>query len=60
VHVDVGGLQPGRPYWYRFIAGGEASVIGRTRTAPARHAVPYHEIINDYAGLADQHNSDPR
>jgi phosphodiesterase/alkaline phosphatase D-like protein len=28
-------LQPGRPYWFRFIAGGEASAIGRTRTAPA-------------------------
>ncbi|MGU3316162.1 alkaline phosphatase D family protein [Sphingomonas sp. M6A6_1c] len=40
VHVEVSGLQSGRPYWYRFIAGGEASAIGRTRTAPARHAVP--------------------
>ncbi len=40
VHVEVNGLQPGRPYWYRFIAGGEASAIGRTRTAPPRHALP--------------------
>ena len=40
VHVEVSGLQPGRPYWYRFIADGEASAIGRTRTAPARHALP--------------------
>ena len=40
VHVEVNGLRPGRPYWYRFIAGGEASAIGRTRTAPARHAMP--------------------
>ncbi|QCB43675.1 alkaline phosphatase [Sphingomonas sp. PAMC26645] len=40
VHVEVSGLQSGRPYWYRFIAGGEASAIGRTRTAPARHALP--------------------
>jgi alkaline phosphatase D len=35
VHVEVGGLQPGREYWYRFYAGGEASAVGRTRTAPA-------------------------
>ena len=34
VHVEAGGLAPGRPYWYRFIAGGEASPVGRTRTAP--------------------------
>jgi len=35
VHVDVEGLRPGRPYWYRFTADGEASPVGRTRTAPA-------------------------
>jgi alkaline phosphatase D len=39
VHVDVGGLKPNRPYWYRFTVGGQgstkASPIGRTRTAPA-------------------------
>ena len=34
VHVEADGLAPGRPYWYRFIAGGEASPVGRTRTAP--------------------------
>ncbi|HYC38390.1 MAG TPA: alkaline phosphatase D family protein [Usitatibacter sp.] len=34
VHVEAGGLAPGRAYWYRFIAGGEASPVGRTRTAP--------------------------
>ncbi|PYS29022.1 MAG: alkaline phosphatase [Acidobacteria bacterium] len=33
VHAEVGGLQPGRDYWYRFTAGGEASPVGRTRTA---------------------------
>src|SRR5688572_3884812 len=38
VHVEVTKLQPGRPYWYRFIAGREASPIGRTRTAPAAGA----------------------
>ena len=34
VHVEVQGLQPGRPYWYRFAAGGARSPVGRTRTAP--------------------------
>lgn len=35
VHVEVGGLEPGRPYWYRFTALGEQSPAGRARTAPA-------------------------
>jgi alkaline phosphatase D len=35
IHVDLEGLRPGREYWYRFYAGGEASPVGRTRTAPA-------------------------
>jgi alkaline phosphatase D len=35
VHVDVAGLKPGRPYWYRFTASGTPSPIGRTRAAPA-------------------------
>ena len=34
VHVDVGGLKPNRPYWYRFTVTGKDSPIGRTRTAP--------------------------
>ena len=34
VHVDVEGLKPNRPYWYRFTVQGKASPIGRTRTAP--------------------------
>lgn len=38
VHVEVSGLAPDRPYFYRFIAGGISSPVGRTRTAPARHA----------------------
>jgi alkaline phosphatase D len=33
VHVEVDGLEPGRPYWYRFVTNGE-STQGRTRTAP--------------------------
>ncbi|HTR87983.1 MAG TPA: alkaline phosphatase D family protein [Reyranella sp.] len=35
VHVDVGGLRPNRPYWYRFTVNGKASPVGRTLTAPA-------------------------
>src|SRR5262245_54215469 len=35
VHVEVGGLEPARPYFYRFHAGGAVSAVGRTRTAPA-------------------------
>ena len=34
MHVDVTGLEPDRWYYYRFIAGGEVSPIGRTRTFP--------------------------
>ncbi len=38
VHVDVDGLNPGRPYWYRFSVNGKASPIARTMTAPAPDA----------------------
>ncbi len=34
VHVDVGGLQAGRDYYYRFRSGTHLSETGRTRTAP--------------------------
>ena len=34
VHLEVRGLQPGRPYWYRFFLGPWASAIGRATTAP--------------------------
>jgi len=40
IHVDLRGLEPGREYWYRFYAGGEASPVGRTRTAPAHGRGP--------------------
>ena len=40
VHAEVEGLNPASWYWYRFDAGGEASPVGRTRTAPASSAVP--------------------
>jgi alkaline phosphatase D len=35
VKVLAGGLDPDRSYWYRFLAGGEASQVGRARTLPA-------------------------
>jgi alkaline phosphatase D len=34
VHLDVRGLQPGRPYWYRFTSGDAVSRTGLARTAP--------------------------
>ena len=34
-HVEVQGLAPGRPYWYRFASGAAQSRIGRAMTAPA-------------------------
>ena len=38
VHVEVEGLEPGREYFYRMITGGEASPVGRTKTAPPSSA----------------------
>ena len=43
VHAEVGGLRPGRQYWYRFLTGGQASAVGRTRTAP-RHDAPLDRL----------------
>ncbi len=40
VHVEAGGLSPGREYFYRFEAMGHRSRTGRTRTAPARGTAP--------------------
>jgi alkaline phosphatase D len=34
VHVEVSGLQPDRPYFYRFQLGSDRSMFGRTRTLP--------------------------
>ncbi|MFT3722127.1 MAG: alkaline phosphatase D family protein [Hyphomonadaceae bacterium] len=42
VHVEVDGLQPDRPYWYRFRAGGVQSPPGRARTTPAASAPVRH------------------
>ncbi len=35
IHLELDGLQPDRWYFYRFTTMGEASPVGRTRTAPA-------------------------
>ena len=40
VHVEPVGLEADSWYWYRFIAGGAASPVGRMRTAPAAGASP--------------------
>ena len=40
VHVELTGLEPDRPYWYRFEAGGERSFNARARTLPAASATP--------------------
>ncbi|WP_181814872.1 alkaline phosphatase D family protein [Sphingomonas aracearum] len=41
VHVEVTGLRPHRPYWYRFIVpGADPSPVGTARTAPAPGTTP--------------------
>lgn len=40
VKLDVSGLQPETTYYYRFIARGQRSPVGTTRTAPAKRATP--------------------
>ena len=40
VHLDVRGLESGRPYWYRFTNGDAASRIGRAATLPGPDATP--------------------
>src|SRR5258708_22780302 len=34
-HLEIAGLSPGRPYWYRFASGDAMSRVGRAVTAPA-------------------------
>jgi alkaline phosphatase D len=38
VHVEVTGLKPDRPYWYRFSVGDQQSFTGQSRTLPAAGA----------------------
>lgn len=41
VKVDVEGLEPGQAYFYRFLVGGRASPVGRTRTLPVGGVAQY-------------------
>ena len=34
IHVELAGLEPARPYWYRFLIDGHVSTTGKARTAP--------------------------
>ncbi|MBT8488135.1 MAG: alkaline phosphatase [Gemmatimonadetes bacterium] len=52
VHVELEGLGPGRDYFYRFDVGGEASPVGRTKTAPSMDA-PTNRF--DFAFVSCQH-----
>lgn len=49
VHVEVAGLDPARPYWYRFQAGTERSLVGRAKTTP-RHGAPTGHVRFGVAG----------
>jgi alkaline phosphatase D len=40
IHVEITGLQPDRPYFYRFEAGGERSAAGHARTLPLAGSAP--------------------
>ncbi len=40
VHVEPTGLEPGRPYWYRFRAGEARTAPARTHTAPGFQGRP--------------------
>lgn len=40
VHVELAGLRPSWPYWYRFQVDTARSPVGRARTAPAPDALP--------------------
>ncbi len=55
VRVIVGGLQPGRPYWYQFKVANQYSPIGRTRTAPALGR-PIDQLKFAFASCQDWQN----
>jgi alkaline phosphatase D len=52
VHIEAGGLEPGRPYWYRFRAAGHESAVGRAVTAPPPGA-PVDRLRLGFASCAN-------
>ena len=52
VKVDVGGLQPGTTYYYRFSAPGGQSPVGRTRTLPTGDTGRLRIAVTSCASLA--------
>ncbi len=52
VHLDVAGLQPGRPYWYRFFSGDATSPIARATTLPAPGA-PIDKVRFGYVSCSN-------
>jgi alkaline phosphatase D len=52
IHVDVSGLQPGRPYWYRFLSGDAVSRVGRAMTVPAA-AAPVERVRFGFVSCAN-------
>jgi alkaline phosphatase D len=49
--VTVAGLQPGRPYFYRFVADGGVSAVGRTRTLPQGRVPEWRMAVFSCANL---------
>jgi alkaline phosphatase D len=69
VKVDAAGLRPQTTYYYRFIANGEQSSVGRTRTLPERNGTRLRVALascanlpagffNAYRGIANRHDLD--
>lgn len=51
VKLAVGGLQPGRRYFYRFTADGQVSPVGRTRTLPEGKVDSFRMAVFSCANL---------
>jgi len=67
VHLEIAGLNPQRPYWYRFMSGDAQSAVGRATTLPAPASSPQslrfgfvscsnyeHGYFSAYRHLADE------
>lgn len=51
VHIELNNLDPAAEYFYRFIADGNESPVGQTRTAPAEDAMD--ELLMCFASCAN-------